>query len=618
MATLADLETALVNADKAGDTQAATVLAQEIVKARAAPRVQEPRMDPTAGMSGIEKGLAGAGKAFVDLGRGAGSIATDAFPGLASLGIPTRRDVDESKRLDAPLMDTGAGLAGNIIGNIAAIAPTALIPGANTIAGGAAIGGVAGALQPVGENDSRSSNIGINAAAGGAIPALIKGGKVAKAALIDPFTEAGRERIVGGALNRSVQDPKAVAAALRQATSSTPGFAPTAGQAGGDAGLASMERTARAIDPAGFGARDESQRAALVNALRSIAKTPEEKAAAEAARESLTKPLYDAAKNATVQGDDQLAALLQRPSMQAAQGKAAGLAAERGDKFMMSQGQTAKEVPTGILDASGRPIVNATPAQPPTLPGQSLHDLKMGLDQAIGSPGLGGLQGAERGAAMDTKSAYLQWLESKIPEYGQAREAYAAASKPINQMEVGQELYNRFVPALADTGGVPFKSRADALAQALRNGDQLTRNVTGMKGATLAGTMEPEQLALLQGVVKDAGMKATAETAGRGVGSDTAQKLSMSNLIAQAGVPSWMASVSRVPGGWLKTAGDILYTKNDDTMRHMLADILKDPQAAARAMEKAGVSKSKIGEFMRLATQGPAMALPAAVNAQQQ
>ena len=595
---------------------------------------------------GVSRFLAGAGKAYADIGRGTGQFVRDAIETVAppqrtpadlvtgspgksfadTLGLPTRADIDEVKRRDAPLMNTGAGLAGNITGNVAIAIPASRIPGANRIVGSALVGAGLGAVQPVGTDDSRMGNMAVGGVTGALVPAAIKGVKVTKAALIDPFTEAGRTKIVGNALNAAAADPKQAVVNMRANTGSTPGFLPTAGQASGDAGVASVERTARAIDPGGFGAVDESQRAALVNALRSIAKTPEERAAAEAARDAAVKPLYDAAKQATVSGDDALSELLKRPSMQSAQERAAALALERGEPVTSAGNsgvaalglgaQPAKTIETGLLDEAGKPIVRQIAAQPATYSGKALHDLKMGLSDAIGSPA-SGMQGAERAAAIDTQNAYLKWLEDKIPAYGTARQTYSEMSQPINQMDVGRELYNRFVPALADNAAIPFKSRADALAQALRNGDDLARNVTGMKGTTLSGVMEPEQMSLLSGIIKDAQMKAAAESAGRGVGSDTVQKMAMSNLISEAGLPSWIQSMGRVPGGWLKTAGDVLYTKNDDTMRRMLADILKDPTAAAAAMEKAGVPPSKIAEALRVGVQAPTMALPAVANGSQ-
>lgn len=108
------------------------------------------RVDPTEGMSGADKFRAGAGKAFVDIGRGVKQIT----------GNASQAEIDEAKKMDAPLMNTGAGVAGNIAGSAAMFAPTALIPGANTMTGAALVGGVAGAIQPTATGDSRLMNTG--------------------------------------------------------------------------------------------------------------------------------------------------------------------------------------------------------------------------------------------------------------------------------------------------------------------------------------------------------------------------------------------------------------------------------------------------------------------------
>jgi hypothetical protein len=109
-------------------------------------------------MSPLEAGLAGAGKAVADVGRGAGQW----------LGLVSRDDVAESRRLDAPLMDTTAGKVGNFAGNAAMIAPTAMIPGASTIPGAALIGAATGALQPSVSGSETALNIALGGAGGAA------------------------------------------------------------------------------------------------------------------------------------------------------------------------------------------------------------------------------------------------------------------------------------------------------------------------------------------------------------------------------------------------------------------------------------------------------------------
>jgi hypothetical protein len=139
MATLDDLSRALIAADKAGDTQAAKILAGEITKMRA-PKVDDKEFafDPMRDMSTGERLAAGAGKAVADVGRGLGQF----------VGLVNRNDVAESRKRDAALMGTTGGTVGNIAGNLALLAPTAFIPGAATLPGAAAIGAATGLAQP--------------------------------------------------------------------------------------------------------------------------------------------------------------------------------------------------------------------------------------------------------------------------------------------------------------------------------------------------------------------------------------------------------------------------------------------------------------------------------------
>lgn len=601
-----------------------------------------PSYDPTEGMSTMDKALAGTGKAFVDAYRG----------GKQLLGVGDQKalqqEIDESRKLDAPLMNTTAGTVGNILGNVAVVAPTAMIPGANTIAGGAVMGALTGAAQPVASDESRFNNVKNGAVFGAVVPAGVRAARVAKAGLVDPFTEAGRTRIVGNALNRAATDPIAVAQKLRTATGATPGFMPTAGQAADDAGMASVERAARSIDPGGFGDVDKSQRAALVNALRSVAGTPEERATAVAQVERQAKQLYGKAFQESTPVTPELSRIAIRPSMKMAEKRAMSLSDELGIPYQARLAdmnpqfspierptptpssvlveQPPRNIGAGYMEAVPPVNKSVLPASMPngyfeippveSVPVRDMHTLKMGMDALMADP-TQGIAGREASALSRTRNQLLD----QLPEsYQTARRAHIEMNRPVNQMDIGKELYQRFIPALADGADIPFKSRADALAQALRNGDDIAKNVTGLKNARFDQIMTPDQMSLLRGVVSDSQMKAAAESAGRGAGSDTVQKMAMSNLISEAGLPAWAGAIAplRPAAGILKTVGDVVYSKNDDAMRHLLADVLKDPNAAANAMKKAGVAPSKIAEMLKIGAQAPVMALPSIANAQKE
>ena len=186
---LARLEQALVNADKAGDVDAAKAFATEIRKMRgtqsaanATPSALGREEDTlqvwnpaqlwdekaTNFDTGINIGadvsnaLAGAGKGFVDLGRRVGQVT----------GQVSESDIDEVKARDKALMNTKAGISGNIGANIAAMLPALAIPGVNTALGATMLGAGMGAMETTGTDDSTLRNIilggGLGAAGYGA------------------------------------------------------------------------------------------------------------------------------------------------------------------------------------------------------------------------------------------------------------------------------------------------------------------------------------------------------------------------------------------------------------------------------------------------------------------
>ena len=156
--------------------------------------------DPTQDMSFGEKLAAGAGRSISETGRGMSQLARQIIgeKSATALGLPTQADIEEARKLDQPLMETGAGMAGNVLGQIGQM----LAGGAALKAGGAAIANVAPKLgtaleyvggglaapatakqaasgaaaytatQPVVGDESRLRNTAIGAAAGAAGAAL--------------------------------------------------------------------------------------------------------------------------------------------------------------------------------------------------------------------------------------------------------------------------------------------------------------------------------------------------------------------------------------------------------------------------------------------------------------
>lgn len=150
------------NASTEQIAQAASAQWGSMQKPTADQKLTEELADPTAGMSVTDKLLAGVGKAFYDTGRGIGQL----------VGAVSRDDVKEARRLDAPLMNTKAGTIGNLAGNVALLAPTAAIPGANTVTGAGAIGALTGLIQPSASTGETLANVALGGAGGAGGQAL--------------------------------------------------------------------------------------------------------------------------------------------------------------------------------------------------------------------------------------------------------------------------------------------------------------------------------------------------------------------------------------------------------------------------------------------------------------
>lgn len=166
-----------------GAAQAAPNPADRQAKIAAQMEADRKAYDPTVGMSTADKVLAGVGKAFADTGRGIAGL----------FGADNAEEVRESRRLDSALMDTGAGMAGNVGGHVVmALAPGGVLKGAaaganalkatgaanalnaagkaalapTTLRGAATLGAGMGMIQPAENMTERVMNTGLGAGAG--------------------------------------------------------------------------------------------------------------------------------------------------------------------------------------------------------------------------------------------------------------------------------------------------------------------------------------------------------------------------------------------------------------------------------------------------------------------
>lgn len=222
-----------VNAPDGATQDDAIAYVQRNLSAQQKPR--DPYADTAAGQSVGQNLLSGIGGGMTSLYLGGKQMAAQAAdylaprsPTLSSLITgknPTRAqevqaEIEQHKRAIAGLNTTTAGSIGDFVGQAALAVPAAFIPGANTTVGAAALGAGIGALQPVGDGESRSTNMVLGA--GGGVAGKVVGDKLV--------------RLLQGSRGANVAGSSATAQAspgTASASSQVSGGATVTGQGGG-------------------------------------------------------------------------------------------------------------------------------------------------------------------------------------------------------------------------------------------------------------------------------------------------------------------------------------------------------------------------------------------------
>lgn len=577
MSTDLEVQQALMAAHEAGDTISARALAAEILRRRG---VKSPKDIRNATQEAVDPHIQAAKNFAQDMplasqiAAGAGKAPTDLGMGIRQIiGNASQQEVDEKKALDAPLMQTAGGIGGNIGGNVA----MSLLPGLGAVgigknlampavqaAGklaltapatmtGAAVsggmGGLQGLLQPVATDDSRIFNGVAGFVGGAAVPVAgmaLKAGK----GLLEPLYQGGRDEIVGRALRSAAGDnADTVIKNLKGAKELVPGSKPTAAEVANSGGIAAIQRAASAVDPEAYATRAAQQNEARVGLLDRLAGSKTKKEAAAMAREAAAGPLYKSAMELGV--DPEMAKVLQ-PQI----------------KNLMER------MPSGVMEKARElaRLNGETLGKDGSV--QGLHYMKLAVDDMLDAGKQTGIGSQMSRGLTQFKNDLVTVIDDLSPQYKRARETFAARSAPINQMDVAQEISDKSVNKL--TGLLQPQSYAKALS------DDTAVRATGFSKATLADTMGPKKLGQLEAIKEDLMRSVAARDMGRGAGSDTVQKLAMTNLMQQSGLP---VGLLNMPG--LGRLGNWVYSNADEEMKRSLAQGLLNPSQTARLMEKA-------------------------------
>lgn len=428
---------------------------------------------------------------------------------------------------------------------------------------GSGTGAVSGALQPVetGQTgmpmyEEMGRNARTGALIGGPVGAvapvigqLVDKGVRAGKALVEPFLESGQEKIMGRFLRQMSGGEEAKAMRnLRNPQQLVAGSQPTTAQVAGVPSLAALERTLMATDQTAGNlmAQRQAQNAqAQAAALRNIAPASRISKYANF-REEVADDLYKDALKPLNLGklDDattkEIANLTKRPAIQDAMQVAKETSANRG---------------MDIADPAGSML--------------GLHRTKIALDKKIGEvkaryerDKIKSSTGDELDGLMNAKTSLLGFMEKISPTYKQARQSFERLSKPIDQLES--------IAKLADKSISPETEKI-----------YISQFSKGLKDLKQSGVVSDRQIARLEAIEKDLARGKFAATEGKGVGSDTVQKLAYSNLMSEVGLP--ISASNRL--------GRFVYGDVNEQLRTKLAESMLDPKEALRLMRAGGQPK---------------------------
>lgn len=343
---------------------------------------ENKKFDPVTDMSTPERVLAGIGKGMTDYGRGVGQW----------LGLVSRDDVAEARRLDAPLTNTTAGAVGSFIGTAAPVALTAMIPGANTVGGAASIGALAGAAMPSESTTETLANIGIGGIAGAG------GQKLANK--VGQFVSAPQKPALTQGQQQALQAGKAV------------GMRPTPGQASGSKTLQKFEAALEAnpMTSRGFDAiREQNSRALGRAAAKAIGEQGDELSAPvlQAAEQRLGSVFQSVADKTPVPLNTQSTKLAQL--IQDTEGLIGGNASLMDNQLVqrlsdfMSRPDVTREQLRGLSSKMGKAAKNAMTSQAGDRElGKALFQAKELVDDAVEQS----LPAAQRAAFAEARGQY--------------------------------------------------------------------------------------------------------------------------------------------------------------------------------------------------------------------
>lgn len=429
--------------------------------------------------------------------------------------------------------------------------------GASGAAGGLLREGGSGPLAQMGG----AMLAGMVAPGGPKLPITQRVGGV-PAAMVKPFTEEGRQVIVGNVLNKIATNPEQAMRNMAESAPLVPGVRPTAAATARDPGLAGAETAIRGLDTGGnlFGQQINQNQEAILNAFRQIGGKPGSIPYAEAKRSAITTPMREAAF-ANKQAVDV------EPVLSAIQGIMSNPATQRktvDDAMVYVQGLLAKRVnpETGTIDP------------------MSLYSVRKDITDAMNGKLSGDLSNLRlaKGQLADLLPVIDRTIDAGAPGFMAYMDKYAKSSQGIDQMRLLQSIEAKVTTGLPNIStGNPVLAASALRRQLASAQDEL--------GTQLSQSAQSK----LDNIINEINRGQAATAPGiKPPGSDTFKNMSMGNLIGR------VFSESMANNTTLRTMSrplDWLYKLPDEQVQQLLVQAMLDPKLAAQMMAKANIMR---------------------------
>lgn len=498
--------------------------------------------EPATPTERVMQDVVRAGTSAAGSARGAGVISESILRGAGMQG--------------APVMGPAAPISAQVMQALSRY-PSQQVVGASMA------GGAGGALRESGASPLDqmvgAMAAGMMAPGGPRLP-LTARALEAPGAMIKPFTETGREIIVGNVLNRLAATPEATAARLAAAEPLVPGVLPTTAAAARDPGLAAAETAIRSLDTGAFGTRLSANQQAILEAYRRLSGRPGSIERAEAKRTEITAPMRQQAfESVTVRPETFQSGI--------------ALTVDRAiENIRNSPAGVRQDVETAMNWATSRIAKARTPME--------LYEVRKDLSAAMQgkyNQDVPSLRLA-KGQLSDVVREVDAVIEASAPGFRAYMDKFSRMSQPIDQMRILQDIERR-----ATTGQPNLMTGEPVIAAGSLRRQLATRS------AEIGAELSPAAQRKLDNIVDEInrGMAATAPGV-KPPGSNTFQNMSMGNLIGR------VFSESLATDTTLRTMTrplDFLYRLPDQQIQQLLVEAMLDPKLAALMMTRASTMR---------------------------